>query len=83
MSSFLPRPYSPPLSDSQDFLDAEEDPDPPPAIQPKEHKHERAEKGAQVKNIKDLQSQLDVHYKEGTKVSDDAYICIPMDAIPK
>ncbi|EGO30171.1 hypothetical protein SERLADRAFT_404464 [Serpula lacrymans var. lacrymans S7.9] len=53
-----------------------------PTIQLKEHKCERAEKGARVRNIKDLQSQLNVHYKEGMKVSDDTYICIPIDAIP-
>ncbi|EGO02698.1 hypothetical protein SERLA73DRAFT_150340 [Serpula lacrymans var. lacrymans S7.3] len=101
-----PRPYSPPLSDSQDYLESSEDDgeDGHPTVQQKgaekekihdhqanniwmECEQERAEKGNRVNDVHDLQSQLICcqlrkHYKEGMKISDDTYICIPMDAIP-
>ncbi|EGO02635.1 hypothetical protein SERLA73DRAFT_70130 [Serpula lacrymans var. lacrymans S7.3] len=101
MTFFLPRPYSPPLSDSQDYLESSEDDgeDGHPTVQQKgaekekihdhqanniwmECEQERAEKGNRVNDIHDLQSQLRKQYKEGMKISDDIYICIPMDAIP-
>ncbi|EGN92243.1 hypothetical protein SERLA73DRAFT_157132 [Serpula lacrymans var. lacrymans S7.3] len=129
MKIFLPRPYSPPQSDSQDYLESSEHDGEDEwvshlIVQQKgaekekiviltvygkllpqikhfraEHDHqanniwteceqERAEKGNRGNDVDDLQSQLICcqlrgHYKEQMKISNDAYICIPMDAIPK
>ncbi|EGO28237.1 hypothetical protein SERLADRAFT_405864 [Serpula lacrymans var. lacrymans S7.9] len=124
MKIFLPRPYSPPQSDSQDYLESSEHDGEDEwvshlIVQQKgaekekiviltvygkllpqikhfraEHDHqanniwteceqERAEKGNRGNDVDDLQSQLRGHYKEQMKISNDAYICIPMDAIPK
>ncbi|EGN98094.1 hypothetical protein SERLA73DRAFT_153278 [Serpula lacrymans var. lacrymans S7.3] len=116
--SVIFKPYSPPLSDSQDYLESPEDDgeDEHLTVQQKDvekekivihttydqllsqNKQFRAEHNCQANNvwmecerehvekgnrINDLICcQLRGHYKEGMKIFNDAYICIPMDAIP-